>query len=81
MTPTDMKNEYEDWYAQAEDLVTLARAFYRWAPFPMPGELERLEELMELVKPPPEFEPDMDDDWRRASDGVYWTIDRMFEDL
>lgn len=82
MSITSIKSDYDDWYADTDSLVTLAREFYEWAPFPIPDELETLEELMGSVEPPPEFEPEPDhDDWRNGPAGVYWTIERMFEDL
>jgi hypothetical protein len=75
-------NDYDTWYAGADSLMTLAHGFYDWAPFPIPDELAMLEELINIVEPPPEFEPEPDyDDWRDGSAGVYWTIERMFEDL
>jgi len=72
--------DYEAWYTDADNLVTLAHEFYRWAPFLIPDELEKLEELMHSIEPVPEPEPDYDD-WHSESGGPYWTIERMFEDL
>jgi hypothetical protein len=72
--------DYETWYTEAGNLVMLAHELYRWAPFPIPDELGKLEELIATVEPPPEPEPDYDD-WHSGSGEAYWTIERMFEDL
>lgn len=83
MTTTfSFKDDYDAWYAKADSLIALAQGFYKWAPFQIPDELAALEGLINTVEPPPEFEPEPDyDDWRNGSAGVYWTIERMFEDL
>lgn len=81
-TTSSFKDDYDAWYAEADSLVTLARAFYKWALFQIPDELATLEELVDTVEPPRESEPEPDyDDWRNGPAGVYWTIERMFEDL
>ena len=83
-TTLSFKDDYDAWYAEADSLVTLARRFYKWAPFQIPDELATLEGLMDTVGTPPESEPEPEpdyDDWRNGSVGVYWTIERMFEDL
>lgn len=80
-TTFSMKDEYDAWCAEADSLVTLARGFYKWALFQIPDELATLEELVDTVEPPPEHDPEPDDDLRNGSAGVYWTIERMFEDL
>jgi hypothetical protein len=74
-----MANE-EDWHAEANVLVDLARGFYGWAPFPAPRTIGILEGLIDDVMLPGEPDPEPDDYWGFEPE-PYWTIERMFEDL
>ena len=73
--------DYDTWYGEADDLLTLAGQFYSWAPLKAPGMLGDLRKLLQTVMGPPEPEWDPEDDLREATPAHYWTIEALFEDL
>lgn len=73
--------DYDTWYGEADDLVTLARQFYRWAALKVPQALSDLETLVHTVVGPLEPDWDIEDDLTDTTPAEYWTIETMFEDL
>jgi hypothetical protein len=79
------QDDYDSWFAEAEEVVDLSREFLPAFNYPLPAEFARLKDLMETVERPPDRDSrDYDSDDRMRSSNIeaeYWTIDRMFEDL
>lgn len=78
----DYEHEYATWESNADEVLTTADGFYRWALLEAPQQLENLRALTRDLVPPPE--PDLeahDDDRADRFREEYWTIERMFHDL
>ncbi len=79
------QDDYDSWFAQAEDTVGLVEEFFTAFNYPLPTEVARVKSLMEDIDRPPDPDSrDYEPSERSASgrpDPDFWSIDRLFEDL
>ena len=72
---------YDEWESECNEWIEASGTFCKWVGLSRPSVLERLEEVMMNAERPPEEEDEdwHDDDYQQPT--VFWTIERMFEDL
>jgi hypothetical protein len=75
--------DYDDWRTESRQLLKTADAFYNWAIIDPPSAFGELENLIEIVSRPADEAVDQepDDDYRPSTSTMYWSIERLFEDL
>ena len=77
-------DDYDDWLAASERVISIADDFYRWSGRKELDDLGNLKDLIENVDRPSEPEEDEHNESRyvrATSPANYWTLERMFEDL
>ncbi len=76
----EARDEYENWRGEADRVIDTSDYYFRSFGGTVSTDLERLEELVDIVVPPSEPEYDHGD-WGHRDQTEYWSIDRLFEDL
>ena len=75
------RDDLNEWYAESDVIVQLARRFYSWSPFHSPEDVSKLEKLMDSIEWPPDPPDDDEEELDRRSGSDFWTIEKIFADL